>query len=84
MEKDHKALNAIGYIFYTAPEIFDKDMAKLNLFGSIRKDVAKAFKSFKKAAGYGSVNAKYNLGSIYLSDANLQIDDETKVQFSFT
>ena len=56
----------------------------MNLFGSIRKDTAKAFKNFKKAAGFGSVNAKYNLGSIYLSDINLKIDDETNVQFSFT
>ena len=28
METDARALNAIGYIYYSAPEIFDKDKAK--------------------------------------------------------
>lgn len=50
METDARALNAIGYIYYTAPEIFDKDKAKQSLFGGIRKDPVKAFKKFKSAA----------------------------------
>ena len=83
MEKDPRALNAIGYIYHQAPEIFDKDLAKLNLFGNVRKDNVKAFKNFKAAASQGSVNAKYNIGSHFLSDIDIKIDDE-KIEFSFS
>jgi len=83
MEKDPRALNAIGYIYHSAPEVFDKDSAKLNLFRGIRKDGQKALKSFKAAARYGSVNAKYNIGSLYLSGDVIN-DPEDKVEFSFS
>jgi hypothetical protein len=33
MEKNPRALNAIGFIYYHAPEVFDNDQAKLNMFG---------------------------------------------------
>ena len=39
MEKNPRALNAIGYIYYHAPDVFDNDQAKLNTFGSIIKDL---------------------------------------------
>ena len=39
MEKDPRALNARGYIYYHAPDVFETDPAQLNLFGKVRKDL---------------------------------------------
>ena len=36
--KDPRSLNALAYIYYYAPDIFDKDTAKINLFGKIKND----------------------------------------------
>jgi TPR repeat protein len=85
MEKDPRALNAIGYIYYVAPNVFEKDPALLNFFGNIRKDLQKAYASFKKAAHYGSINAKYNIGSLYLTGETIPKSSVgEKVEFSFT
>lgn len=67
LEKDARALNAKGYIYFMAPKIFEQDPVKLNLFGSIKQDLKSAFTFFKKSAQNGSINAKFNLGSLYLS-----------------
>ena len=67
MEKDPRALNAAGYIYFYAPEALTLDKSLTNLFGGIQRDKKKAYKSFRTAARLGSVNAKYNLGALYIS-----------------
>jgi len=59
----------------------------LNLFGKIRKDLQKALISFRKAAHYGSINAKYNLGALYLTGDTITLpksESNEKVEFSFS
>lgn len=41
--KDPRSLNALAYIYYYAPDFFDKDLGKINIFGKIKKDNQKAF-----------------------------------------
>lgn len=87
MEKDPRALNAVGYIYFYAPDTFDKDTALLNLFGNIRRDKKKAYKSFKAAAKYGSINAKYNLGALFLTGEKINEgaqDKDDRVELSFS
>lgn len=88
MDKDPRALNAVGYIYFHAPEVFEKDTNKLRLFGTIRKDLKEAFKKFKAAAHYGSSNAKFNLGSMYLTGDKFTIvnkkDKDEEIEFSFS
>jgi TPR repeat protein len=57
MAKNGKALNALGYIYLVAPTFLDKDEVKLKEFGSIRRDLTKAYKYFKKGADLGNPNA---------------------------
>ena len=88
MDKDPRALNAVGYIYFHAPEVFEKDTNRLRLFGTIRKDLKEAFKKFKAAAHYGSSNAKFNLGSMYLTGDKFTIinksDKDEVIEFSFS
>ena len=88
MDKDPRALNAVGYIYFHAPEVFEKDSTKLRLFGTIRKDLKEAFKKFKAASHYGSSNAKFNLGSMYLTGDKFTIKHKTEqdevIEFSFS
>lgn len=49
-KNDSRAMNAIGYIYFKAPDFFEKDPALLNRFGDIRKDLKKARDQFEKAA----------------------------------
>lgn len=47
----------------------------------------KSYLNFKKAAHYGSVNAKYNLGSLYLTGETIKTtksESGEKVEFSFS
>ena len=39
MDKDPKALNAKGFIFFYAPKVFEQDPVQLALFGSIKQDL---------------------------------------------
>lgn len=73
MEKNPRALNAKGYIYFHAPDNFEKDPAQLNLFGSIRKDLKQAYINFKKAAHNGSIDAHYNIGSLFLSGERISL-----------
>jgi len=87
MEKDPRALNACGYIYYHAPDVFETDPAQLHIFGKVRKDLQKALRSFKKAAHFGSVNARYNLGALYLSGDTITLsksESDDKVEFSYS
>ena len=87
MEKDSRALNAAGYIYFYAPDALDKDQAMLNLFGSIRRDKKKAYKNFRASSKYGSINAKYNLGALYLAGEKINEgarDEDDRVSLSFS
>jgi TPR repeat protein len=47
----------------------------------------KAYISFKKAAHNGSIDAKYNMGSLYLSGETIKLpksESSEKVEFSFS
>jgi len=65
---DAHALNAIGVIYYIAPDVFETDPVKLYQFGKIRKDIKKSMKALEQAAESGNLNAKYNLGVIHLDE----------------
>jgi hypothetical protein len=41
--KDPRSLNALAYLYYYAPDVFDKDLSKIKLFGKIKKDNQKVF-----------------------------------------
>jgi len=64
---DTRAQNAIGYIYYRAPDPLEIDPSKTNPFGSIRRDLKKARHFFEKAAAKGNLNALYNVGCLHLS-----------------
>lgn len=87
MVKDPRALNAIGYINFHAPSTFESDPVLLAAFGSIKQNVKSAYSNFKKAAHHGSVNARYNLGSMYLTGEKFEAPKSDKkeiVEFSFS
>jgi len=71
IKTEASALNAIGVIYYIAPDVFETDPVKLYQFGKIRKDIKKSIKALEQASEKGSLNAKYNLGMLHL-DENLQ------------
>ena len=66
-KNDSRAINALGYIYFKAPDFFEKDPVILNKYGSIRRDHKKAKVLFEKAASKGNVNAYYNMGCYHLS-----------------
>jgi TPR repeat protein len=45
-KNDSRAINAIGYIYFKAPDYFEKDPALLNRYGNIRRDYKKAKEHF--------------------------------------
>lgn len=74
--------NAIGYIYFKAPDYFEKDPALLGRYGSIRRDLKKARDHFLIASQKGNVNALYNMGCFHLSSkTNTQLKNVT---FSFS
>jgi len=68
IKTEASALNAIGVIYYIAPDVFETDPVKLYQFGKIRKDIKKSIKALEQASEKGSLNAKYNLGMLHLDD----------------
>jgi TPR repeat protein len=62
-------MNAVGYIYFKAPDALEIDPVKTNSYGSIRRDLKKAKTFFEKAAIKGNVNALYNMGCLYLSSS---------------
>ncbi len=81
-KNDSRAMNAIGYIYFKAPDYLELDPAQTTKFGSIRKDLKKAREYFEKAYQRGNVNAMYNMGCFHL-----QTQKSTtlkNVSFSFT
>ena len=59
-------MNALGVIYFSAPDYFETDPAVLNAFGTIKKDMKKAKDLLKKASDSGNLNARYNLGVLHL------------------
>jgi len=47
IKNESKALNAIGVIYFVAPDVFETDPARLYTFGKIRRDVKKSIKSLE-------------------------------------
>jgi len=80
---DSRAFNAIGYIYFRAPDYFEKDPALLNTYGSIRRDLKKAKDMFDKAANKGNINAMYNLGCFHLSKKPMP-QSLKNISFSFS
>lgn len=89
MVKDPRALNAIGYIYFHAPGAFEQDPVSLAAFGAIKQNLKSAYLNFKKASNYGSVNAKYNMGALFLTGEEFKVSNQAdnkaeKVYFSFS
>mmetsp|Transcript_17989 Transcript_17989/g.30625 ORF Transcript_17989/g.30625 Transcript_17989/m.30625 type:complete len:329 (+) Transcript_17989:1159-2145(+) len=87
LKNDPRALNAIGYIYMTAPDSLDLDISKINAFGTLRRDLGKAHEYFTKSSEYDYPNAIFNLGSLYLQDTQFAIPGSKsgeKVYFSFS
>ena len=74
---DARAYNALGVIYYVAPDPFETDPAKTAIFKSIRRDKKKSKKYLELAAEKDNVLAHYNLGAIHL-------DETDKENFSFS
>jgi TPR repeat protein len=68
-KNDSGALNAIGFIYFSAPDYFDTDPVQKYKYGSIYKNIKKAKDYFERSSQQGNVNALYNLGCISLSSA---------------
>ena len=79
-KNDSRSLNALGFIFFKAPDVFEQDPALKNTYGSIRRDMKKAKRFFESSAEKGNVNALYNMGCFYLQ-SKTQIKNIT---FSFS
>ena len=47
---DSKSMNAIGFVYYTAPDFLDTDPVKLSIYGSIRRNFTKAKEYFTLSA----------------------------------
>ena len=74
---DPRAYNALGVIYYVAPDPFETDPTKLAGFKSIRRDRKKSKQLLKLATEKNHVQAHYNLGAIHL-------DETEKDTFSFS
>mmetsp|Transcript_9554 Transcript_9554/g.13036 ORF Transcript_9554/g.13036 Transcript_9554/m.13036 type:complete len:159 (-) Transcript_9554:840-1316(-) len=68
---DARAMNALGVIYYIAPDIFETDPSALAGFRSIRRDRTKAMSLLERAADKNNVQAHFNLGAIYLDETVL-------------
>jgi len=65
----------------------ENDPAKLYMYGSIKQDLKEAYSYLKKAANLGSINAKFNLGSLHLLGETISLPKsaaESKLHFSFS
>jgi TPR repeat protein len=59
-------MNALGVIYQSAPDVFEKDPIRLSGYGKIRSDKKKARTYFDNASQAGNLNAKYNLGVLWM------------------
>jgi TPR repeat protein len=81
-KNDTRAINNIGYIYFKAPDVFEKDPAVLYRYGPLRRDLKKAREMFEKASLRGNINAMYNMGCFHLSSKSS--GSLKNVTFSFT
>jgi len=49
-DKDPAAMNAIGVLYYQAPDVFETDPVKLHGWGGYKRDVKKSWKFLEKSA----------------------------------
>jgi len=63
---DAAAMNAIGVLYYQAPDVFEKDPAKKVGWGSMVRDIKKAWSYLEKATAKDSLHASFNLGCLHL------------------
>ena len=66
---DASAMNAIGVLYYQAPDFLESDSVKLQGWGSMRRDVKKTWSYLEKASSKDSLHANFNLGCLFL-DSN--------------
>ena len=65
-DKDPAAMNAIGVLYYQAPDVFETDPVKLHGWGGFKRDIKKSWKFLENAATKGSLHANFNLGALHL------------------
>jgi TPR repeat protein len=65
-DKDPAAMNAIGVLYYQAPDLFETDPVKLHGWGGLKRDIKKSWKFLEKSATKGSLHANFNLGALHL------------------
>lgn len=68
--EDGRAQNALGVLYYMAPDVLETDPVRLKGFKKVRKNVDKGLKYLEKAESNGSSNAAYNLGAIHMDQSN--------------
>mmetsp|Transcript_4760 Transcript_4760/g.4416 ORF Transcript_4760/g.4416 Transcript_4760/m.4416 type:complete len:203 (-) Transcript_4760:904-1512(-) len=66
LTNDSASYNSMGYIYFSAPNLFDIDPVQTNKYGGVHKNTKIAQEFFNKAASLGNVNALYNLGCMNL------------------
>ena len=74
---DAAAMNAIGVLYYQAPDVFEKDPSKKVGWGGMSRDVKKAWSYLENSAGKDSLHASFNLGCLHL-------DQSDRVNFSLS
>lgn len=65
-ETDPHAQNALGVIYYGAPDHFEQDLQRLLEFGPVKRDIKRSKKYLEKAANAGNLNARYNMGVLWM------------------
>ena len=63
-------MNAIGVLYYQAPDVFEQDPVRTAGWGSHRRDVKKAWSHLEKAASKDNLHASFNLGCLYLDSTD--------------
>ena len=81
---DPRAMNALGVLYYRAPDIFEDDPVKLRGFKSVRRDRTKAIDLLKQAEEKGSVQAAFNLGAVFLDETSPETFSFSKAWEKFT
>jgi TPR repeat protein len=74
---DARALNALGVIYYIAPDPFEIDPQKLQGFKSVRRDRKRSKQLLEKSVEKNNVQAHFNMGAI-------RLDETEKDTFSFS
>ena len=82
--EDARAMNALGVLYYRAPDVWEDDPVKIHGFRSVRRDRTKAIDLLKKAEEKGSVQAAFNLGAVFLDETSPETFSFSKAWEKFT